>query len=188
LGVTYKTAWRMFTLIRSRLDDESDPFGGESTDVEIDETYVGGKRKGKRGRGAEGKTPVLGMVQRKGELKAIAVPDTKRKTVMPIIEGTVKEGTTVHTDEYSVYDILESKGYVHKRVMHSQKIYVVGNVHTQTIDGFWALVKNGITGVYHHVSPEYLQRYLNEYGFRYNHRNDVTPMFRTFLFRVGVTL
>ncbi len=78
LGVTYKTAWRMFTLIRSRLDDESDPFGGESTDVEIDETYVGGKRKGKRGRGAEGKTPVLGMVQRKGELKAIAVPDTKR--------------------------------------------------------------------------------------------------------------
>lgn len=184
LGVTYKTAWRMCKLIRSRLDEDSDPFGGDDNDVEIDESYFGGKHKGgKRGRGSENKTAVLGIVQRKGGIKAIAVPNVKRKTVMPIIEDTVKKGATIHTDEFNVYDTLGSKGYSHHRIMHSHKIYVMGNVHTQTIDGFWALVKNGITGVYHHVSPKYLQHYLNEYGFRYTHRNDVTPMFLTILGR-----
>src|SRR5574341_121432 len=182
-GVTYKTAWRMCKLIRNRLDEDSDPFNG---DVEADESYFGGKLKGgKRGRGSENKTPVFGLAQRRGRIKAVAVPNVKSKTVLPIVEQTVEKGATIHTDEYQIYNPLQSKGYDHQRVLHSMDIYVMGNVHTQTIDGFWSLIKNGIAGVYHQVSPKYLQTYLNEDAFRYNHRNDVTPMFRTFLCRVG---
>jgi transposase-like protein len=189
LGVTYKTAWRMFKLIRSRLDDEDgDAFGGDDTDVEVDETYVGGVRKGKRRRGAEGKTPVVGVVQRKGHIKAVVVPDVKSKTVLPIVETTVEKGTRVHTDEYQVYDKLKDMGYYHHRILHSAEIYVFGIVHTNTIEGFWAQIKNSVRGVHHGVSPLYLQQYVNEYVFRYNHRKDTTPMFRAFLCRVGVGL
>lgn len=90
LGVTYKTAWRMFTLIRSQLDETGDAFGSDGSDVEIDETYVGGIRKGKRGRGAEGKTPVVGMVERKGKVKAVVVSDTKKKTINPLLKAQSK--------------------------------------------------------------------------------------------------
>lgn len=183
-GVTYKTAWRMCNLIRRMLDEDKDPFSGE---VEIDETYVGGKnRGGKRGRGSENKTPVLGVVQRKGKIKAVVVPNTKSKTVLPIIDKTVEKGTQVFTDEYPIYDQLNQMGYSHDRILHSQKIYVIGDVHTNTIEGFWSLSKNGIRGVFHSVSPKYLQAYMNEYAFRYNHRNDVTPMFISFLERLGL--
>lgn len=118
LGVTYKTAWRMFKMIRSVLEEGGDVFGGEGKDVEIDETYVGGVRKGKRGRGAAGKTAVVGVVERKGRVKAKVVPNTKADTVLPIVEDTVEQGTTVHTDEYNVYNQLTEKGYDHQRVKH----------------------------------------------------------------------
>ena len=182
-GVTYKTAWRMCNLIRSKLDEKSDPFGGE---VEIDDSYFGGKRKGKRGRGADGKTPVLGIVERKGKIKAVAVPNVQAKTVKPYIESQVDKSANVYTDEFRPYNILPKLGYNHDKVLHGQKVYVVGNVHTNTIEGFWSLVKNGIRGVFHSVSPQHLQHYLNEYAFRYNHRDDVKPMFFSFLSRVGL--
>lgn len=185
LGVTYKTAWRMFTLIRSRLNESGDAFSG---DVEVDETYVGGVRKGKRGRGAAGKTPVVGVVERKGNVKALVVPNTQTKTIMPFVEDTVDKTATVHSDEYNVYDKLSEKGYDHQRITHSEGIFVIGNVHVNTIEGFWAQIKNSIRGVHHGVSPLYLQQYVNEYVFRYNHRNDTTPMFKTFLYRAGVSL
>lgn len=181
-GVTYKTAHRMCKKIRERLDENQDLMGGE---VEVDESYFGGKRRGgKRGRGSENKTPVVGVVQRKGKLKVVAVPDTKAKTVMPIIQNAVKVGTQIYTDEYPIYNRLPYLGYKHDKVLHSHKIYVSGNVHTNTVEGFWALCKNGIRGVFHSVSPKYLQNYLNEYAFRYNHRDDETPMFITFLHRM----
>jgi transposase-like protein len=183
LGVTYKTAWRMFKMIRSRLDEGLSAF---SSDVEVDETYVGGVRKGKRGRGAAGKTAVVGVVERKGKIKAVVVPDTKKNTINKIVENQIEVGATVHTDEYASYNDLTKKGYDHKRILHSSEIYVIGDVHTNTIEGFWALVKNGITGVYHQVGKAYLQSYVNEYAFRYNHRNDVTPMFLTFLERASI--
>ena len=182
-GVTYKTAWRMCNLIRSKLDEKSDPFGGE---VEIDDSYFGGKRKGKRGRGADGKTPVLGIVERKGKIKAVAVPNVQAKTVKPYIESQVDKSANVYTDEFRPYNILPKLGYNHDKVLHGQKVYVVGNVHTNTIEGFWSLVKNGIRGVFDSVSPQHLQHYLNEYAFRYNHRDDVKPMFFSFLSRVGL--
>ena len=183
LGVTYKTAWRMFKMIRSVLDEGGDVFGGDGKDVEVDETYVGGKRPGKRGRGAEGKTPVIGAVERKGDVKAIVVSDVSGQTILPFVEANVEKGTTVHTDEFPVYDKLVQKGYVHQRVAHEQKVYVDGNSHTNTIEGFWAQVKNAVNGVHHGVSPKYLQHYVNEYSFRYSHRNDITPMFMTVLVR-----
>ena len=198
LGVTYKTAWRMFKLIRSRLDEDGDAFGGSDDsgkpkDVEIDESYFGGKpRKDedeprKRGRGTS-KTPVFGIVERKGRIKAVVVPDTKSKTIVPIIEEHVERDSNVHTDEYPSYNSLGDKGFNHFRILHDLDIFVMGNVHTQTIEGFWALVKTGIIGVYHGCSKKYLQSYVNEYAFRYNHRMDVTPMFKTFLSRVAMAL
>lgn len=181
-GVTYKTAWRMCKLIRERLNEDGDPFGGE---VEVDEAYFGGRRRGgKRGRGSENKTPVVGMAQRKGSVKAIAVSDVKATTVLPLVGNVVEKGTTVYTDELLTYNRLPRMGYHHRRIFHSAKVYVVGRVHTNTIEGFWSLVKNGIRGVYHQVSAKYLQNYLNEYAFRYNHRNDEQPMFLSLLNKV----
>lgn len=177
-GVTYKTAWRMCKQIRSMLDGNSSPFSG---DVEIDETYVGGVRKGTRGRGADNKTPVVGMVERKGEVKAVVVPNVQSKTILPIIQEQVSEGATIHTDDYQIYNKLGALGYDHKRIPHSEEIYVIGNVHTNSIEGFWAQVKNAVNGVHHGVAAEYLQHNVNEYAFRYSHRNDVTPMFLSFL-------
>ena len=187
LGVTYKTAWRICRLIRSRLDEDQDLFGGGGgRPVEVDETYVGGKmRGGKRGRGSENKTPVLGIVERKGKIKTAVIGDAKGNTLQPIIEETVEPGTTVYTDEFLAYNGLRRAGYDHKQIQHADKVYVLGDIHTQTVDGFWGNFKNSIRGVHHHVSPEYLQDYLNEHAFRYSHRNDVKPMFLSFLDQVG---
>ncbi|HMK30865.1 MAG TPA: IS1595 family transposase [Terriglobales bacterium] len=188
-GVTYKTAWRMFKQIRTMLDDEkAPPLGGRGRKgVEIDETYIGGKRRGYRGRSSEldldPKTPVVGIVERKGRVRAYATADVKKRTVMGIIKERVLPQSTVFTDEYSIYDDLgrHRNEYRHHRINHSEKVYVVGNVHTNTIEGFWSLIKNGLRGVYHSVGKHYLQSYLNEYGFRYNRRFDVEPMFISFL-------
>jgi transposase len=176
LGVTYKTAWRMFNQIRKLLGEEL----ANMENVEVDETYVGGKRRGtKRGRpGADShKTPVFGIVERGGKVAALVTKDTKRATVMPIIEAKVLPESMIYSDEYHVYDTLGQKGYRHERVNHSQEIYVVGNVHTNTIEGFWSLFKNGIRGVYHSVSSKHLQGYADEYAFRYNHRDDEQAMY-----------
>ena len=181
-GVTYKTAWRMCKQIRLALGEDYELFDGI---VEIDESYFGGKSKGKRGRGAGNKTPVIGMAQRGGKLEARAVPNVQQITVLPSIANNVKKGASVFTDDYHIYRPLRQMGYQHDKVLHSQKVYVFGNVHTNTIEGFWSNVKNGIRGVYHAVSSKYLQSYLNEYSFRYNHRKDITPMFLTFLQRTS---
>ncbi len=179
LGVTYKTAWRMFHQIRDLMYEDTAPFFGE---VEMDETYIGGKRRGtKRGRPGKDshKVPVAGVVQRGGKVAALVTKDTKKKTLMPIVEAKVLPETMVYTDELKSYDDLGKKGYKHERIPHAEKVYVVGNVHTNTIEGFWSLLKRGISGVYHSVSEKHLQRYLNEYAFRYNHRDDGEPLYET---------
>lgn len=180
-GVTYKTAWRMFKQIRTLLDENPSMFGKE---VEVDETYIGGVRPGKRGRGAEGKTAVIGIVQRKGKVVSKVVTDTKRSTVMPLIQKNVAKHTIIYTDEYPVYDCVDKLGFEHETVNHGAGQYVNGNAYTNTIEGFWSLTKRGISGVYHAVSPKYLQSYLNEYQFRYNHRLEEAPMFLTMLNRI----
>lgn len=181
LGVTYKTAWRIFTQIRSMLTDN---VVLEGSSVEADETYIGGKRHGKRGRGAEGKTPVFGIAQRQGKVIAKVVPNVQANTLLPIIEERVLQKSTVYTDELPSYDKLPMLGYQHKRIHHASKVYVMGDIHTNTIDGFWSLIKRGISGVNHAVSAKYLPNYLNEYAFRYNRRQQEQPMFESFLAQV----
>lgn len=181
LGVTYKTAWRMCKMIRERLSENYPPFSGTA---EADESYFGGKRKGsKRGRpgSSSHKTAVFGMAQRNGKLEVRSVKNVTRNIILPLIWQNVKPGLKVYTDEYAVYKPLPAMGYSHDSVPHAQKIYVRGNVHMNTIEGFWSTCKNGIRGVCHAVSAKYLQHYLNEYAFRYNHRDDAAPMSWIFL-------
>ncbi len=189
-GVTYKCAWRMCKQVRSMLFEDYDKFGG---DVEMDESYFGGDEKNKhfskrtannQGRSIKTKTPVFGMIERGGKLEARKVKNVKGQTILPIVWANVKQGTQVYTDEYQVYNALPVMGYKHGIVPHADKVYVSGNAHTNSIEGFWSQAKNGIRGVYHAVSADYLQHYLDEYAFRYNHRNDIRPMFFSFLSRV----
>jgi len=184
LGVTYKTAWRMARLIRTDLmEQDTEPMAGP---VEADETYIGGRRRGTpRGRPGPGshKTTVFGVVQRKGRVMAVTVANVKKATLLPHIERRVLAGETVFTDELKSYDALVKRGYHHERVNHSEQVYVSGDVHTNTIEGFWSLTKNGIRGVYHSVSSKHLQGYLNEYAWRYSHRDDGRSMFETLLLR-----
>lgn len=195
LGVTYKTAWRMFNKIRSLLEqDSSEMFSGT---VEADEAYVGGRdhwKHGKRGkvgrpRVGYGKSAVFGMAQRgrdgqHGKVAAYVVPSVAKRDLLPHLDTRVLPASAVYTDEWHSYDGLGDLGFEHKRVRHAEKVYVSGDVHTQTIEGFWSLLKRGITGVYHGVSTRHLQAYLDEYTFRYNHRDHEGGMFQAFLDRI----
>ncbi len=154
-------------------------------EVEVDETYIGGRRPGKRGRGAEGKTIVAGMVQRGGQGIVKVVPDVKARTLLPMIQAHIPQGQTVYTDEMLSYNRLSGLGYMHETVQHSAKQYVVGKVHTNNIEGMWSNVKRGIDGVHHAVSPKHLQGYLDSYDYRFNHRSEETPMFVQLLGRVA---
>ncbi|MGZ4406747.1 MAG: IS1595 family transposase [Gaiellaceae bacterium] len=196
LGVTYKTAWRMFNLIRNRLmtQDYQGPMGGS---VEADETWVGGKmrhsdrRKAKAtgiqiGPHAKKRQTVFGMVERGGKVRAMHIPSRYGYTLRSTIRRHVTPGSVVFTDDYSGYNGLE-RVYRHHSINHTHKVYVDGSTHTLTIEGFFSLVKNGIRGVYHVVSEKWLQGYLNEYAWRYNHRDDPVAMFKTLLLRAAVS-
>jgi transposase len=187
LGVTYKTAWRMLNLIRNKLMADDGMGGPLSGEVEIDETYVSGRPRvgethGGRPSARDRKTPAFGMVERGGRVRASVVPNVQTKTIMPRIRQHVLPLTMVYTDDYVIYDRMPGH-YTHRRIAQSQKIYVDGDVHTQTIEGFFSLVKNGIRGTYHSVSRKWLQGYLNEYAWRYNRRDDRHSMFESLLFR-----
>lgn len=175
LGVTYKTAWRMFTQIRKLMAENNGPLFGQ---VEVDETYIGRKHSGKRGRGAAGKTIAVGLVERKGNAVVMVTNDVKARTLLPIIQHhiPITGTTTIFTDEMSSYHRLSHLGF-----NHAAKQYVVGTAHTNNVDGLWSIAKNGIVGVNRHVSPQHMQGYLDAYVFRYNHRNDETPMFTLIL-------
>ncbi len=124
------------------------------------------------------------MVQRKGQVRAFVAADVKSDTLRGLIKEHVLPRTMVFTDDFKAYNGLAARGYTHQRINHSEKVYVNGDVHTNTIEGFWFLIKSGIRGVYHSVGRHYLQTYLNEYAFRYNRRFDVQPMFTSFLHQI----
>ena len=193
-GVTYKCAWRMFHQIRKLMGEELRLGGPQSGGVEVDEMYHGGRRKGEAGRmlaGNKGKnTRVIGVVERKGRIKAQVAPDLTMNVANTLVKEYVLPETMVYTDESVIYGAvrhLEGMGYEHKRINHSQKVYVAGDVHTNTIEGFWSLVKRGIGGVYHSVSAKYLQSYLDEYSFRYNRRDSGNLIFAAMLERASET-
>ena len=184
LGVTYKTAWRMFTQIRTLMGEDLHNLGGE---IEADESYFGGKKSGgKKGRGAPGKTIAFGMVERQGRANVRIVPNVKTASLMPPLYRRVPQhqGHTIYTDELASYNLLTKLGYTHHSVNHSREEWARGSAHTNTIEGFWSMVKRGIGGVHHAVGPHYLQTYLDEYVFRYNRRKNETPMFISLLERV----
>ena len=192
LGVTYKTAWRMCNLIRNELmaDEDTEPLSGE---VEIDETFIMGKPRESKRREAKrnGWSPqtaywdraavVFAAVERGGRIKITTVPNSRAAVILPIAREYVLPGSLIYTDEYHAYKRLGKTGYTHRRINHSAKVYAVGDVHTQTIDGFFGLLKNAIRGVHHGVSHKWLQGYLNEYAWRYNRRGAENRMFRDLL-------
>ena len=174
LGITQKTAWFVLHRIREMLKEKAPQV--LSKEVEADETYIGGleknKHKNKRTKGVQGrstrtKTAVIGIVERKGIIIAKSVANTKSATLQPIMRHHVKIGSKIYTDEWGGYKGL-SKDYNHSIINHSNGEYVVGNIHTNTIDGFWSLFKRGIIGIYHYVSPKHLDRYCVEFTYRYN--------------------
>ena len=150
--------------------------------VEIDETMIGGKRSGgKRGRGAPGKTVVMGMLERDGDVMAMVVPNVRGKTLHPIIEANVEKGATVHTDELASYRGLSGKGYDHQTVNHSLGEYVDGETHVNSIEGYWSRLKNSIRGTHVHVSSKHLPKYLGEFEYRFNMRHCPEAMFARLL-------
>jgi transposase len=193
-GVTYKTAWRMFHQIRKLMREEIQ-LGGEGTPgVEMDEMYHGGRRKNEAGRLLLGdlrkKTMVTGIVERKGRIVARVSQEMTMLATSTFVQEYVLPKTAIFTDESSAFNALPklgNLGYQHRRINHSEKVYVMGDVHTNTIEGFWSLVKRGIGGVYHSVSAKYLQSYLDEYSFRYNRRASGNLVFVSMLERVGET-
>lgn len=176
-GSDYRTSWYMCHRWRAAMKEHGlDQLFGE---VEVDETYVGGKNKNRHkskrinGRGTAGKIPVLGAIQRGGDVVTKVVRYTGTETLSGFVTKVVsKQASLVATDEHSGYDPLKSHGYPHESVTHSKGEYVRGNVHTAHIDSFWSLFKRGIVGSFHHVSEDYLQLYLNEFAFRQNNRKN----------------
>jgi len=194
LGVTQKTGWFLLHRIRKVLGiEERGEFEGEN---EIDETYVNGKEKNKhkskrtkgtQGRSLKTKNAVLGIANRETKtIRAKHVVDTKSKTIIPEMQKHVKEGSTVYTDEYKAYLPLK-RVYDHKIVKHSHGEYVRDLVHVNHVEGFWSLFKRGILGIYHSTSEKHLQKYVDEFVFRYNNRTiDSRDRFRLMLTNVAV--
>ena len=181
--VTYKTAWRMFNQIRKLLAEDIWDLKGE---VEADETYYGGRKRGSGFKGGRGKAVVGGAVERGGRVVARVLPNTSTQAVMKTIRDHVLVGTRVLTDEALQYNRLKSEGFGHDRINHLAKIYVMGkDIHTNTIEGFWSLLKRGISGVYQRVSGKHLQGFVIVYAFRYNHRGDDEPMFTALVSQIS---
>jgi transposase len=180
-GVTYKTAWRMFKQIRQLLSEDGLQLEGST--VEMDEMFHGGSRRTSSWR--DNKVPVVGMVERGGRVVARVAANVKKETLHGLVKQYIMPSSVVFTDDFVSYDGLQNLGYTHRRIRHSEKVYVSGDVHTNTIEGFWSTVKRGIGGVYHNVSAKYLQTYLNEYCFRYNRRHQGNLLFKRILEQVS---
>jgi transposase len=180
-GVTYKTAWRMFKQIRLLL---AEGLQLEGSTVEMDEMYHGGSRRSSSWR--DNKVPVVGMVERGGRVVARVAENAKKETLHGLVKQYIMPSSIVFTDDFVSYDGLEKLGYTHRRIRHSERVYVSGDVHTNTIEGFWSTVKRGIGGVYHNVSAKYLQTYLDEYCFRYNRRFQGNLLFKRILEQVSL--
>ena len=150
---------------------------------------VGGKRAGKRGRGAEGKTAVIGIVNRKGGVHAEVVPAVNTAKAMSILMRNVHPDATVNTDELGIYNLV-GKLWKHNRVEHGTGEYVRGTAHTNSIEGFWSQLKRSIDGTHHHVSRKHLQAYVNEFAFRYSNRKvgETSSMFELMAGRTGEQL
>lgn len=173
LGVTQKTAWFLNHRIREMLTDNEPELLNEI--VEIDETYIGGKESNKHKSkritkgGAVGKAMVLGAIQRKGKVFTKVIAETTIENVTKVINENVDTNALIITDEHKAYNKVK-ENYLHEKINHRSKEYVRSHVHTNTIEGYWNVLKKQIVGIHHFVSPKHLQRYCNENAYRYNNR------------------
>src|SRR5579872_4221832 len=185
LSVTLKCAWRMGHQIRKYLGevDGNNPLGGKGKDVEADETYIGGRISNhKTGlAAAQEKVCVMGMLERHGDVMTHVIPHARRTVLHPLIEQNIKKESTVHTDEHLAYRNLYMKGYDHQRVNHSSREYVRGNVHVNSLEGFWSMLKRSIRGTHVWVSAKHMPKYLGEFEYRYNMRKSPEFMFQRLL-------
>lgn len=169
LGITQKSAWFMCQRIRYAITQAplQELMKGK---VEVDETYIGGKSKGKRGHGAEGKVPVVALVERGGELRAKKLKRLTSYNLKKMIREHVAKTATIYTDEFRSYGGLNRDYASHQTFQHGRGEYVRGEVYTNTLEGCFALMKRWITGAFHHVSEKHLDRYIDEFVFRWNSR------------------
>lgn len=193
LHVTQKTAWYILHKVRTLYAQYDTPaLGGE---VEMDEMYLGGRETNKheskrtektQGRSTKTKTPIFGMVEREGSVRAMKVENTRAKTLMPIIKQFVADNAKVFTDELAAYNGLASEGYIHGVIRHGIKEYSKGGITTNSIEGFWAHFKRVVFGTYHFVSKAYLQRYIDEAVYRYNTRKADESARFSYMFRMAL--
>lgn len=171
LGVTLKTAWFMSHRLREAMRVlKVDPIGGEGKFVEADETFVSGKARNRACREPPPKEAVMALVERGGRVASFHVPNVTAATLKPIIAEALSTDSHFRTDESGVYWDIGEQFASHRTVVHSANEYVRGDAHTNTVEGYFSILKRGIYGVYQHVSEHHLKRYLAEFDFRYNER------------------
>ena len=179
IGVSYKSTWFMMHRLREAMRELNPAkMGGEGKTVEADETYIGGKEKnkhvGKRKRvniGGMGKEIVFALIEREGAVRSQVVSSISAKTLRPIMLEQINEATALMTDDAGQYRHMKKDFPRHEVVNHSILEYVRGSAYTNTVEGYFAILKRGVTGTYHHVSAQHLRRYLAEFDFRYNERS-----------------
>ncbi len=188
LGVTYKTAWRIFTQIRKLMED-NDPVQLSGV-VEIDEAYIGGRRINHWGVGNNNKDKEIlwGAVQRGGKVKIKHIPNTGHRTLYEQIQKTIATGSMINSDELPAYKNIFKFGYTHESVSHHKREYAREDVTTNRIENVWSHLKPGLTAVHRKVTPKYLQSYADEFAFRYNNRSNPEGMFDLLLARVPVVI
>ncbi len=174
LGVSLQTAWFLSHRIREAMADlgvdGSGPLGGANKVIEADETYVGGKARNRKGR-IPTKHPVVALVERDGRVRSAHVPVVNSDNLRHFIVAKADPQSYLMTDESPIYDKIGRKFAGHGTVNHSAEEYVRGGFwHTNTVESYFSVFKRGITGVYHHISPQHLHRYLAEFDFRHNNR------------------
>jgi transposase-like protein len=180
LKISYKTAWYLCHRIRKAMEEATEEKPKLDGTVEVDETYVGGKYDKRRKRAPWDKQAVMGLLQRKGSFEARAIPTTGRKILVGVINDRIDKTATVMTDELRAYKAID-KEYKHKSVNHSKEEWVRGDVYTNGVENAWSLFKRSIVGSFHHVSEKHIDRYLNEFDWRFNGRSN------PFLFRDTLT-
>jgi len=170
LELSYNTVHKLFMVIRVKIYKKSSEDNLLKGEVEADESYFGGKKKGKRGRGAKSKIPVFGILERKGKVKVEIVKDVKSETLLKETIRKVKRGSLIYTDKFRSYDGLVMYGFRHERIDHSKR-FANGKVYINGIEGFWSYAKGRLLK-FHGLSPETFKYYLKELEFRYNNRNE----------------